>query len=271
MNEELVKTFENFEMSHEEAKGYIHQLFEGYKTREKEYNESDYLPHNIIGLYYYYINKNHFRIIFKNFKDKYIYNESRVEDNSSKAEQKGLGAVYDYIRDYDATQKDFNIFLESLKIHQLLYSKCVGKSFGGELRTNDAVLYNTNIEVIPAKEASRIFNSYISSSKGIMEELNRENIFDYIDDCIKLNVALIKLQPFSDGNKRTFRALFNLMLKNKNLPPVYIQVEERDIYKEFLLEALKGNYERLTKFYYYKICDSIVELDIKYTQNRKLR
>lgn len=273
MHEELATTFENFEMSHEEAQEYITHLFEGYKARKKEYNQFDFIPHNIIGLYYYYINKKHFNIIFQNYKDKYIYNESRVETNCTHEEQIGIGKVYDYIQNYNSDFKNFNIFLESMKIHQLLYSECEGKEFGGKLRDNDVVLYDTNIEVVPAYQAKKIFNSYIVKSKEIIASLEECNIFDYIDNCIKISTELMKLQPFYDGNKRTFRALLNLMLKNKNLAPIYIEVEQRDLYKEFLLQAMKGDYEKLTRFYYYKICDAIVELDIKYTNsnNQKIK
>lgn len=75
---------------------------------------------------------------------------------------------------------------------------------------------------------------------------------------------LIKVQPFADGNKRTFRALLNLLLKRINIPPIYIELDEALSYKNALFKAIKENdYSDIINFYYYKICEAIViTLDI---------
>jgi len=76
-------------------------------------------------------------------------------------------------------------------------------------------------------------------------------------------VDLIKLQPFLDGNKRTFRALLNLLLKKVGIPPIYIKQEEREVYKRELLKAIiEADYSGIIRFYYFKIADAIVSLDI---------
>ncbi len=110
----------------------------------------------------------------------------------------------------------------------------------------------------------KYFNGFITSTNPLMAQLDEKNVFEYIEECIIIITNLIKAQPFTDGNKRTFRALLNLMLKRKNLPPVTIQADKKDKYKELLLEAMKGNYEGLVSFYFYEICNSIVDLDIQY-------
>ncbi len=72
------------------------------------------------------------------------------------------------------------------------------------------------------------------------------------------------MQPFIDGNKRTFRALLNLLLKKIKIPPINIEIEETSIYKDALLEAIiRNDYSRIINFYYYKICDAIITLDIE--------
>lgn len=148
-------------------------------------------------------------------------------------------------------------------IHQRLYSKCPNPSFGGSLREDQALLNGTFIDVPDAEEAKRYFNSFIPNSDFIFKPLENQDIYGYIDICVVTIVNLIKAQPFADGNKRTFRALFNLMMKRINLPPIYIEVEEREEYKKALIEAMaEGNYETIIRFYYYKICDAIVELDV---------
>ena len=64
------------------------------------------------------------------------------------------------------------------------------------------------------------------------------------------------------------RAMVNLLFKLAGLPPVYVKLSERDKYLEGMSKAiLENNYNYINKFYYYKICDSILELDV----NKRLR
>lgn len=246
---------------------FIYHIFEGYKKRKESnnlYAIDSKIPENIITAYYQYTDKVNPDIIYRNYKKKYIYNESRVEFNITKEEQKGLGAVYDYINKFDFEKDKFNIFVQALYIHQKLYSECKDTSFGGQLRDGEVCLYDSNVEVLPPKDAIKFFQKYLGESDKIMGDLKSKNIFEYINECIKITTELIKVQPFFDGNKRTFRSLLNLMFKAKGLPPVYIKVKEREEYKEALLKAMIDNdYTYLNKFYYYKICDSIYELDIE--------
>ena len=145
----------------------------------------------------------------------------------------------------------------------MLYSKCPYSSFGGKLRDNTAYLEDTNIEVMDCESAKRYFNSLILNSDKIFNRLSENDVLGYINDCIIQTVDLIRAQPFADGNKRTFRAILNLLLKKINIPPIYIEKYERGVYKKVLIEAMKsGNYEAIINFYYYKICDSIMNLDV---------
>ncbi len=42
-----------------------------------------------------------------------------------------------------------------------------------------------------------------------------------------------------------------------------IETREREVYKDHLVEALQEkDYSNITRFYYYKICDAIMNLDI---------
>lgn len=137
--------------------------------------------------------------------------------------------------------------------------------FGGQLRQTDAVMYDFQANVPPAEEAIRIFNEFLVARKDeYEEELNNPDILAYIDYAVNTTAYLIGVQPFGDGNKRVFRSLLNLMFKKKNLPPVYITKKERNAYHQALEKALSTqDYSDLDAFYYYKICDSIYELDFK--------
>lgn len=251
-----------------ETREFISLLFEGYKSRKKRnilYRNEDNVPKIIISEYINLVEKPAFKDLITSYKNRYIFCESRVETNISKEEQAGLGKVYDFINDFDFDKDNFNV-ITSMIMHNKLYSQCGDGSFGGKLRDSSAFLHDLNIDILPPYEASKIFNSYIAKKDYIFEKYNKGDIFGYIEDCVKLSADLIKLQPFSDGNKRTFRALLNLLFKRLNIPPVYIEIEERQEYKKALIKAMKAesdeDYKDLIQFYHYKICDSIITLDI---------
>lgn len=260
-------------MNNQEAREMISVLSRGYKLRKKAnnlYTANDLIPQRIIEIYNKSVEKPHFKNIVESYKKKYIYNEARVEKNVTKEEQAGLGEVYDYISNFDYDKNNFNIFVCAMLIHQKLYSKCPNKSFGGTLRDDQAIMRGTYIDIMPAIEAKKYFNSFIPNSSFIFEPLEKGDIFEYINTCIITTVNLIKAQPFIDGNKRTFRALLSLMLKKINIPPIYIEMEERTEYKKALLEAMiNNNYNNIIRFYYYKICDAIVELDVNNSELRE--
>ena len=215
----------------------------------------------IIKKYHDYTDKKLYDEILAEYKVRYIYNESKVEGHITPEEQLGIAAVYDYITDFDFNKDYFNIFTTSLLIHQKLYSKCVGKEFGGKLRDSQAILQDSLIEVMDALEAQKLFNSYISKSDEIFVPLNEGDVLGYIELCVKTITELIKIQPFPDGNKRTFRSLLNLLLKKATLPPVYIDILHRLEYKELLIKAMRDNdYNGLYEFYYERIEESIREL-----------
>lgn len=253
----------------QEIKKYISLLFEGYSNRKMEdrlYHNHDNVPKIIISSYLSLIRKPSFKDLIHYYKKQYIYCESSIEANMSSEEKAGLSDVYDYIQNFNFDTDYFNIFTTSMLIHNKLYKHCGDGTFGGQLRDSNAVLQDVNIEVSDPIEAKRIFNGFIANGNHIFDKLKKNDIFGYIEDCIKLNVELIKLQPFADGNKRTFRALLNLLFKKSNIPPIFIENIESEEYKKALIKAFKAekqeDYDDIIQFYYYKICDAIMVLDI---------
>ncbi len=284
------------------------ELYNISKSHKNVYkNEHDVsICKTLIDQYYRKIRPNYVDMIL-NFKRKYIANEALVEKNDTPEERKGVALAYDYITSFDIDKDYFNIFVNSLHIHSLLYKPLdekkrkevedqrseaerlyeeakkernlkklrearemarvtEGVSFGGSLRKGPVIMRDFNIEVPSAAEACRIFNGYLQPDKvREYEEAKADpNIFHYIDYCVRTVADLIALQPFGDGNKRTFRTLLNLMFKERNLPPVYIVKKERKAYHDALEKAVcDKDYSSLTVFYYFKICDSIYELDFE--------
>ena len=253
-------------MNNEEARYFIQEMMHGYHQRKQDnrlYSMDDFIPENIITTYYEYVIKPEFSYLMEEYKKQFIFNEARVEQNVTPEEQAGLGVIYDYIQNFNFNKDYFNVFATSLLLHQKLYSLCPNPQFGGSLRDTDVIMNDLAVEVPTAEVAKREFNSYIATSNDIFLPLQHDDIFAYINQSVELTSKLIGLQPFADGNKRTFRALQNLLFKKISLPPIYIEPQERDEYKKCLFTALKDKqYQEITRFYYYKICDAIMNLDV---------
>ena len=94
---------------------YISFLFDGYLKRKHAgtlYNVDSIIPQKIIEAYYQSVKNPQFKAIYGNFKQKYLYNESRIDLTLSKHEREGLAAAYDYVENYDFTTKDFNVYIK---------------------------------------------------------------------------------------------------------------------------------------------------------------
>ena len=239
------------------------------------YSSNDYLPQNLIKIYYSNITAPRFKNMWDNFKVEYIENENDLENVHSTEEREGLGSVYDYI----TLRNDYNNIdiYQLCKIHQLLFSKVPHPEFGGNFRTEEIYLPNSGVETadwrqIPNEMVKLYLETKPLIKKGIELGQNRnpEKIITYINDCLDLNCRIIKMHPFADGNGRATRAFTNLMFKLANIPPVFVQSKEKDKYGKAMNKAIVAeDQQELRKFYYYKICDSIIELDILKRENLK--
>ena len=156
--------------------------------------------------------------------------------------------------------------IEKYRKAQELLKGIDGTRFGGQLRKENVVMADFDVSIPDYNEAITKFNEFVTpeKKKEFEDALNNTDIFAYINYAVNTTADLIGMQPFGDGNKRVFRSLLNLMFKKKNLPPVYITRKERKTYHAALEKALRDHdYTDLDAFYYYKICDSIYELDFQ--------
>lgn len=250
----------------------IQIAFSIYKTQIKKHNSYDYIPQNLIKLYYSRDN-NHsaFSNIISNFKKKYIEQESKLEGAHTIEEINGLGLVYDYIRS-EEWKTCANIYIIML-INLKLFSLTPYPEAGGKIRNANCILKDSGVNTCPYNEIDKeIFKLYSTFDQLLKRGIllsenntidNEENIIEYINQCLKLKCRLIEIHPFPDGNGRTMRALVNLLFKVAGLPPIYVKLSERKKYLEATNKAIiDKDYSYINKFYYYKICDSILELDV---------
>lgn len=257
----------------------IMELFNDYQEKKQNgtlYSSSDYIARNLISIYFQVSGRLPYDSILKNFKKKYIYNENKIEDVHEKPEQEGLGVVYDAIMSGKCDNFK-NLFAVILMIHQLLYSSCPFPEFGGKFRAESACIKGSDIRTSEPSQISFDINALgeqydevlaladeiNSNNDNNNSEANQDLVIDYINKVLKIKCRLIEIHPFRDGNGRTMRAIVNMLFKRIGLPPIYVEVHERDEYIAAMDAAIRtGDTSCIERFYYYKICDSIVELDI---------
>lgn len=266
----------------------IEIVFLAYKHQKKKYDSVNFLPQNLIKLYY--TRDNHhsdFSNIIFNFKKKYIVQESKLEGVHTPEEINGLGLVYDYIRSDDWKQCP-NIYV-IMMINLKLFSLTPYPEAGGKIRNADCILKGSDVNVCPynqiAQELSKLYfefdkllkkgmflaeNSFSDDEEFMAER--EDKMIEYINECLKLKCHLIQIHPFQDGNGRTMRALVNMLFKVAGIPPVYVRLSERKRYLEAMNKAIsEKDYTNINQFYYYKICDSILELDLNQRIKQELK
>lgn len=246
-------------------------MFLGYKYRKEHdllYSHDGRVPISLIKMYYSGDYKRlDSKSITKSFVDKYIKNESEIENVHEKSEIEGLGVMYD-----DMTKTSFDEFelFSLIVLHKDLYSKCPYPEAGGKLRNRDVYLPGSGCDL---SNYSYVFDDLckyedIVKELKIFAQIMRENndyksILEYIDKCVKLGCNLINVHPFDDGNGRTIRCFINKLFIEAGIPPVYIKKNEKQEYNNAMNKANnEKDYKDITNFYLYKICDSIIELDI---------
>lgn len=263
---------ENTNKIYKEYYEFIKNTFIKYEQRKEDgmlYSKDDFIPQNLIKLYFGSSSNLAFEQIVLNFKTKYINNENEIENVHNIEEFQGMSEVYDYINDC-MNDKCPNIYV-LLVLHSLLYSKVPYPEFGGKFRKVCACISNSDVKTVEpeniAMEISKLYPAYqkiLLFANMIRDTNNVEFLMDYIDQCIDLKCRLVEIHPFEDGNGRTCRALLNLLFRKVGLPPVYVTLEEKEEYIDAMDKAIRlSDHSSIKKFYYYKICDSIIELDIK--------
>ena len=250
----------------------IRESFLGYKwrkERKKLYGTDISVPTKLIKMYY---GLNPDEIVFdrlkKAFVKRYIRNESRLEDVHIDSEVKGLEKMYEYVHSDDIEYR-FDVYT-LLDLHRMLFSFSPFPEYAGTIRNEDVYLPGTGTELCEWREIRHRLNEIdedVQYLRSIAPEIRSANdssqLLAYLDCCVEINCRLIKVHPFKDGNGRTIRAFTNKLLEDVGLPPIYILERERGEYhKAMNLANNEGDYTDIKNFYRYKICDSIVELDI---------
>ena len=248
------------------------EAFLGYKYRKREhclYSSDAKIPINLIKYFYtLHYDSVSFDNLKKAFITRYVNNESKLEGVHESFEVDGLRVMYEYIHS-DDIEYMFNIY--TLKeLHEKLFSKAAHPEFGGTFRNWPVYLPGTGTELCDWRMVRSELNQLDPEvlelrerAKIIRDSCDTKALIQYLGDCVVLGCKIIKIHPFGDGNGRTVRGFINKLLEDAGLPPVYIKANERTEYHQVMNKANNDvDYTDIKNFYLYKICDSIIELDI---------
>lgn len=221
------------------------------------------------------------------FKNDYIYNDSRLEGvdidietaseivtdiRLSKQSSKycteeseaflsiaGHEAMYSYIFELPV-QNSCSVF-DTASLHSRLYSCFPYPEFGGKFRDNNTLVLGAKFETIDHREIVPELLKLDEKVKSVYNQRTESQISSYIKEAVRFHHRLTVIHPFGDGNGRTLRAFFNVMMVRNNLTPLYIKVEDKDEYVAALSAADKdADYAPLYEFFFRAILRANVEL-----------
>lgn len=248
----------------------VSKLSEDYIERKRTrnlYKTGLNIPKRLL-IFYYQLNREnrHLDDTAESFIKHYIACESILENAHLNFEKQGLKEMYEYLFSNEINE-NFDIYT-LLDLHRKLFSKAPYPEAGGLIRNSEAHIDGAPINLATPSEIRielKFLDNDLKEILAMQEEVktNKSYLFTYIDKCIILSSRLIKVHPFTDGNGRTIRAFLNKLFMDVELPPIYISSNENKTYKKAMQKAIgeENDFTSIIKFYYYKICDSIIELE----------
>ena len=143
--------------------------------------------------------------------------------------------------DYVLTTRDI------LDVHALVLQK-IEKEFAGRFRTAGVRIGGANFVPPKALKGTGFMDEFIDwinePKVSILESLIHVAIFHH---------RFVWIHPFFDGNGRTVRLIFNLLLMKLGFPPAIILQQDRKKYYAALNAANNGDYNKLTLFVFQAI------------------
>lgn len=133
-------------------------------------------------------------------------------------------------KDYILTEKDI------LNVHELVL-KQIEKEIAGRFRTSGVRISGANF--VPPNALK--VNEYITE---LIDWVNVSDLNIVLKSAI-FHHRFVWIHPFFDGNGRTVRLIFNLLLMKEGFPPAIILKNDRKKYYDALNQANNGDYSKL--------------------------
>ena len=145
--------------------------------------------------------------------------------------QKAIEFIQNLVSEnYILTEKDI------LEVHGVVL-KQIEKDFAGRFRTSGVRISGANFVPPNALKVSEYIDElidWVNSSE--LDSVLKSTIFHH---------RFVWIHPFFDGNGRTVRLLFNLLLMKEGFPPAIILKIDRKKYYDALNQSNNGDYSKL--------------------------
>jgi Fic family protein len=125
-----------------------------------------------------------------------------------------------------------------LEVHSLVLNK-IEKDFAGRFRTSGVRISGANFVPPNALKVSALIDElieWVNKESKKLHPIIRATIFHH---------RFVHIHPFFDGNGRTVRLVFNLLLMKEGYPPAIILKTDRKKYYDALNKANNGDYSKL--------------------------
>ncbi|PKM62729.1 MAG: hypothetical protein CVU97_03930 [Firmicutes bacterium HGW-Firmicutes-21] len=221
------------------------------------------------------------------FQNDYIYNDSRIEgvdidietaaeivtdirlsqqsskycpeENEAFLSIAGHAAMYSHIFNTSMSGK-CSVF-DTVALNKKLFSCFPHPEFGGQFRQNNTLVLGAKFETTDHRNIIPELLKVDEKVKSLIEHRTEFSISSYIEIAVHLHHELTVIHPFGDGNGRTLRAFFNMLMVRNNLTPIYIKIEDKDEYLAALAIAdTSADYASLYEFFFKAILRANVDL-----------
>jgi Fic family protein len=124
-----------------------------------------------------------------------------------------------------------------LHIHALVLQR-IEKEFAGRYR-------NAGVRITGASFTPPNALKVDALMEDLLDWVNHENELPVVVRATIFHHRMVWIHPFFDGNGRTVRLIFNLLLMQAGYPPAIILQQDRKKYYDALNKSNQGNYEKL--------------------------
>ncbi len=228
----------------------------------------------------------HARLVFQN---NYIYNDSRMEgvqttleasaeivadlrlneqnsrycteENEAYLSVAGHYCMYQAI--FDQPKNKTCSIWDMLGLHRKLFSYYPCPEFSGTFRQSDTMVLGAKFETTTHSNIIRELQELEEVLKELLSNKDSLTLSAYIEQLTIIHHKLTVIHPFGDGNGRTLRAFYNMLLISSGISPLYIKTEEKEEYVQALNKAdLFGSYVDLFECIFKCLLRSNVDLNM---------
>lgn len=165
----------------------------------------------------------------------------------SQLEQINLRDAYNHVKEWISAGKEFDESLV-LEVHQILM-RDVFPDIGGRYRDIPVYISSATHDFPLPSKLPRLLNEYYESFKVRHQICGMPECMNAFQLAAWSHAEIVAIHPFRDGNGRLSRLLLNYVLLTQGFLPVYIPVQQRDVYYNMLDEYAKTrDYNKLADY-----------------------